>query len=98
MLWVIICTDKPGTADLRNAHLDAHRKYLKGLEHRIFFSGPQMTDDGSQQIGSVFMVKADSREDALKFIEAEDLYRVGVFESVIVRRIRRGRLNVGLAE
>ena len=98
MLWIITCTDKPGAAPMREQHLDSHRKYLASQADRLFFSGPQMTDDGAQQIGSVFMVKADSREDALRFIEGEDLYRAGVFESVVIRRIRRGRLNPELAE
>jgi uncharacterized protein YciI len=98
MLWIIICIDKPGSDALRNEHLEAHREYLASMADRIFFSGPQMKDDGSAQIGSVFMVRAESRDDAMKFIEGEDLYRNGVFESVVVRRIRRGRLNPELAE
>lgn len=98
MLWVIICVDKPGSEALRNEHLDAHRQYLAAHSHRLFFTGPQLSDDGARQIGSVFIVKADSRDEAQRFVEGEDLFRAGVFDSVTIRRIRRGRLNPELAE
>jgi uncharacterized protein YciI len=98
MLWIIICVDKPGAAALRTEHLAAHRFYLASMSHRLFFSGPQMSDDGATQIGSVFMVHAASREDAQKFVEGEDLYRAGVFATVDIRRIRCGRLNPELAD
>ena len=98
MLWIIFCVDKPGTEALRNRYLDAHRAYLGANVHRLFFSGPHLSDDGITQIGSVFILKAESREEAQAFLEGEDLYRVGVFETVTIRRVRRGRLNVDLAD
>jgi uncharacterized protein len=98
MLWIIFCIDKPGMQQLRNQHLDAHRAYLGANGHRLFFTGPQLSDDGATQIGSVFILKAASREEAQAFVEGEDLYRVGVFETVTIRRVRRGRLNVQLAD
>ena len=47
MLWIINCLDKPGSAPLRERHLAAHRRYLDGWNDRLFFSGPQQTDDGA---------------------------------------------------
>jgi uncharacterized protein len=98
MLWIIFCVDKDGAGALRDQYLDAHRDYLGRNAERLFFSGPHLSDDGTRQIGSVFIVKAGSRHDAQAFLEAEDLYQAGVFEFVTIRRIRRGRLNVELAD
>ncbi|CAN7347991.1 YciI family protein [Variovorax sp. LjRoot178] len=98
MLWIIFCVDKPGTELLRNQHLGSHRAYLGANVHRLFFSGPHLSDDGGAQIGSVFILKAESREEVQAFLDGEDLYRVGVFDTVTIRRLRRGRLNVDLAD
>lgn len=98
MLWIIFCIDKHGVEALRSQHLDAHRAYLERNLDRLFFSGPHLTDDGAAQVGSVFLLKADSREEAKAFLEDEDLFRAGVFETVTIRRVRRGRLNVELAD
>ena len=98
MLWILFCVDKPDSGALRQQHLDTHRAYLGDNAHRLFFTGPQMTDDGDRQVGSVFILKADSRALAQVFLEGEALYRAGVFESVTISRIRRGRLNVELSD
>jgi uncharacterized protein len=98
MLWIIFCVDKPGSAAIRDEHLGAHRAYLARNAERLFFSGPHLSDDGTSQVGSVFIVKGESREEAEAFLHGEDLYRAGVFESVTIRRVRRGRLNVELAD
>ncbi|HYF21441.1 MAG TPA: YciI family protein [Ramlibacter sp.] len=98
MLWIVFCVDKPGTEALRNQHLEGHRAYLGANAHRLFFTGPHLSDDGATQIGSLFILKAGSRAEAQAFLEGEDLYRVGVFESVTIRRVRRGRLNAELAD
>jgi uncharacterized protein len=93
MLWIIVCTDKPGAAALRAEHLPVHRTYLQGQISRIYFSGPLESDDGSKMVGSVFIINAPSRAQAEAFIHEETLYQAGVFETVSVRRIRVGRTN-----
>ncbi len=98
MLWIIFCIDKPGMRRLRNLYLEAHRAYLGANVHRLFFSGPHLSDDGASQIGSVFILKAESRDEAQAFLEGEDLYRAGVFDTVTIRRVRRGRFNAELAD
>jgi uncharacterized protein YciI len=97
MLWVIICVDKPNSAAKRAEHLLAHRKYLDNPLHQIFFSGPQESDDGSAVVGSLFIIKAPSRTEAQAFVDGETFYRAGVFESVTIRRMRKGRFQPELA-
>jgi len=98
MLWMIDCTDKPGEQALRARHLPAHRQYLERCAERIFFSGPKLDDTGQTMIGSVFIITASSRQEAQRFVDAETLYRAGVFARVTITRIRKGRLLPSLAD
>lgn len=91
MLWMIMCTDKPSQLETRNRLLAEHRQYLDDNDQHIFFTGPQEEDDGSANIGSLFIVNAPTRKDAEAFVHNETFYRAGVFETVVIRRIRKGR-------
>ena len=98
MLWFIMCVDKPNSAELRAERLAEHRKYLDGVNHLIFFSGPQESDDGSKLIGSFFIVNVPSRAAAEAFVADETFNRAGLFESVMIRRLRKGRFHPELAD
>jgi hypothetical protein len=62
------------------------------------FTGPLQSDDASQNIGSVWIVAANSRSEAQAFGDGEAFYRAGVFESVSVRRVRKGHFHPELAD
>lgn len=91
MLWAIYCIDKPNSGPLREKHVEEHIQYFTENQHVIFFSGPQQTDDAAANIGSLFVINVKSRGEAEAFLEKEPLNRGGVFESVRVTRMRRGR-------
>ncbi|MCY0853478.1 YciI family protein [Cupriavidus sp. D39] len=98
MLWMINCTDKPNSAALREQYLATHRAYLDGWNDKIFFSGPQQSDDGSVFVGSFFIIDVPSRTEAQRFIEGETFHAAGVFESVNIRRLKKGRFHPQVAE
>ncbi|RTZ45462.1 YciI family protein [Candidimonas sp. SYP-B2681] len=98
MLWMINCTDKPGHEAKRAQHLPEHRRYLESYAPQIFFSGPQMDDTGERMIGSLFIINASSRQDAESFVGGETLNQAGVFESVMVTRLRKGRFLPDLVD
>ena len=97
MLWAIYGIDKPNTKPLRAEHQKAHSAYLKETDPILFFTGPLLSDDGENMIGSLWIVKADSREEAVAFMEGEAFYRAGVFESMTVKRVRKGHFHPELA-
>ena len=97
MLWAIYCIDKPNSAALRAEHQQRHSAYLK-KDPVIFFTGPLQSDDVSQNIGSLWIVAANSRSEAQAFVDGEAFYRAGVFESVSVRRVRKGHFHPELAD
>jgi uncharacterized protein YciI len=91
MLWAIYAIDKPNSAHLREKHVQEHVQYFTDNQKKIFVSGPQQTDDAAGNIGSIFIINANTREEAQAFLDKEPLYRAGVFESVRLTRMRRGR-------
>lgn len=98
MLWVISCIDKPNSAALRDALLPPHRQYLDGWIDKIFFSGPQQSDDGERFIGSFFILNVPSRAEAQRFIEGETFHAAGLFESVTIHRLKAGRFQPQLVD
>ena len=98
MLWAIYCIDKPNSAALRTEHHPRHSAYLKEKDPIIFFTGPLQSDDAGQNIGSLWIIAANSRGEAQAFVDGEAFYRAGVFESVSVRRVRKGHFHPELAD
>ena len=91
MHYAVYCIDKPDSFEMRNDYRAEHRDYLNSQLDRIFFSGPLLADDGILQLGSLFILSVASRADAEDFIGREPYNRVGVFETVTILRMRKGR-------
>jgi uncharacterized protein len=98
MLWAVICEDNPNTAEKRAELLPAHREHLNKWDPVIFFSGPQQTDDASENVGSLFILNVPDRARAQEFIETETFYRAGIFAKVTIRRVRKGHFHPELAD
>jgi uncharacterized protein YciI len=97
MLWGIYLIDKPNSAAIRVEHQKAHSAYLKTVDPVCFFTAPMQSDDGTQIIGSLWIISADSRAEAQAFVDGEAFYKAGVFESVRITRLRKGHFHPELA-
>lgn len=84
MLYAVICTDKPGSLNIRLENRPAHVEFLKSLGDRLAFAGP-FTDEKGSPNGSLVVIEAAD----LKAAEAtadQDPYAVaGLFENRTVR-------------
>jgi len=88
MLFALICTDRPGSADLRQATRPAHLAYLDGQAHTLAAAGALLDPSGTP-CGSLFLIEAPDRA-AVEAFAANDPYAaVGLFESTIIRTFRR---------
>ncbi len=47
----------------------------------------------SENIGSLWIIVANSRSEAQAFVDGEAFCRAGVFESVSVKRVRKGHFH-----
>ena len=87
MLYALLCTDKPNSADLRASVRPDHLAYLGGLGEGMKFAGPFL-DDAGAAIGSLVMIEAADRA-AAEAIAANDPYKMaGLFASVEIKAWR----------
>ena len=98
MLWAIVCVDKPNTAEIRSTVLQPHRDYLASQKNILVLSGATQSDDGTQAIGSLFILNVNSRAEAKKFSDGDPFTQKGVFASITITRMRKGNWNPGVAE
>jgi hypothetical protein len=85
MLYVIFCTDKPDSQQVRIDNRPAHVDYLKGSTDRLRIAGPTVTDDGEGMTGSMLVIEADSEAAAAAWANGDPFAQAGLFESVVVR-------------
>lgn len=98
MLWLITCVDNPNTAAIRGTVLQPHRDYLASQKGIIVLSGATQNDDGTEAIGSAFVLNVNSRAEAKKFSDVDPFTQNGVFKTIIITRMRKGQWNPGVAE
>ena len=85
MYWLMICRQKPGTADLREQHREAHRQHVAtggGGLARVLIGSALTEDDGETPIGNFGVLEAPSREAAQAFAESDPFARAGLVESI----------------
>ena len=87
MLFVLICTDKPGSLDLRLATRAQHIAYLETYKSRIVQAGPMLDQDG-RPCGSLLIIDVADRAEAEGFAAADPYSRSLLFESVVIRPYR----------
>jgi hypothetical protein len=87
MLHVILCFDRPGQMELRQATRPAHLAYLETLQSRLVEVGPQLDIDG-RPCGSMLLVETADRAEAEAIAAADPYAKAGLFESTLVRGFR----------
>ena len=98
MLWTISCVDNPNSAAIREKVLQPHRDYLQSQKKILVLAGATQNDDGTQAIGSMFVVNVDSRAKAKAFSDGDPFTKAGVFKSVTITRMRKGQWNPEAAQ
>ena len=94
MLWAIsYLPDKPNTAETREKFVKPHREYLQSQKHILVLAGATQTDDGSQAIGSLFVVNVDDRSEAKAVFRWRPVYKSRCFFSITIVRMRKGQWN-----
>ena len=84
MLYALICTDKPGSVDLRMNVRPDHLAFLQGLGDRLKAGGPFLDEDG-KPCGSLVVIEADSKAAAQAIADDDPYARAGLFKSVEIR-------------
>ena len=88
MLFALICTDRPGSLDLRMATRPMHLAYLEQQVGRVM-SGGAMLDPEGKPCGSVLVIEAADRAEAEAVAAGDPYARAGLFESTLIRPFRQ---------
>lgn len=84
MLYALICSDKPGALQTRLDNRADHLAFLKAMGDKLKAAGPFLDDDGGMT-GSLVVIEANSRDEALAVASEDPYARAGLFESVEIR-------------
>ncbi|KND18007.1 hypothetical protein ADZ37_16395 [Pannonibacter phragmitetus] len=84
MLYALICTDKPGALQTRLDNRPAHVEFLKAMGSRLKAAGPFL-DGAGNMTGSLVIIEAENRDEALAVSQEDPYARAGLFASVEIR-------------
>ena len=85
MFYALICTDKPESLAIRNAHRPEHLAYLESLGESLVLAGPFTAPDGATMNGSLIVVEAASLDAARKIAAGDPFAKAGLFANVDIR-------------
>jgi uncharacterized protein len=88
MLFAIICTDRPGSLELRMATRPTHLAYLQTYAAKLVDVGPILDSDG-RPCGSLLIIEVNDRSEAEGFAAGDPYAKAGLFESTVIRPYRR---------
>jgi len=98
MLWAVSCIDQPNTAEVRASVLQPHRDYLQSKKGILVLAGATHNDEGTEAIGSLFVLNVGSRVEAKAFSDGDPFTQKGVFKNITITRLRKGQWNPEAAE
>jgi uncharacterized protein YciI len=84
MLFALICTDKPGSLELRQQSRPEHLQFLESLGSNLKAAGP-FTDDEGRPTGSLVVIEALNRTAIAEIAERDPYAAAGLFASVEIR-------------
>lgn len=86
MLYVITCTDKADSVDLRMSIRPDHLAYLKTAGDRLKVAGPVLSGgEEPKPVGSVIIIDAASDAAVQLFADNDPYATAGLFEKVEIR-------------
>jgi uncharacterized protein YciI len=87
MLFALICTDRPGSLDLRMATRPQHLAFLETYQAKLVHAGALADIDG-RPCGSLLVIDVGDRAQAEGFAASDPYAKAGLFESTIIRPFR----------
>lgn len=84
MLFAIHCRDHEDGLPRRLANYEAHKTYLAAASLKTILSGPLVAEDGETMIGSLFIVEAETRQQAVDFNAGDPFAAANVWREVSI--------------
>ena len=80
--YLVICKDGSDSAGRRVEHLKGHLDHVEAHWTRYITAGPIREPGGEALVGSVFLVLADSLEDAKTLMNGDPYITCGMYETI----------------
>ena len=80
--FLVICRDGPDSAGPRQEHLDGHLSHVEENWRSYITAGPIREPGGENLVGSVFLVLADSLDQAKTLMNGDPYLTCGMYETV----------------
>ena len=88
MAFLITCTDKKNSLDLRLSTREEHIKYLKKIKKKLILAGP-ILDKNDKPIGTVLILDFDKTTDLKKFLNGDPYYKAHLFDEVKITKFKK---------
>ncbi|MTH95689.1 YciI family protein [Roseibium sp. RKSG952] len=89
MPFVVHCIDRLDAGPLRQKTRAKHLEYMIAHSAHVDYGGPLQTDDGTKVVGSLMVLSFENRDEVETFLAAEPYARAGLFDSLLVNRLRQ---------
>jgi hypothetical protein len=89
MYFIILATDRPNAAEIRQRTRTAHLDYIGRFGRQIVAAGATLTDDGAAMTGSFILVDMPDRKAVEEYLRDDPYVTAGIFERVEIRRWRK---------
>jgi uncharacterized protein YciI len=93
MLYLVYGVDKAGGEDIYASSRPGHVEYVKRHKDIVVLGGATLADDNETRTGNVCIINVADRKAADEFSLNDPFHKVGLYETVTVTRMRRGRWN-----
>ena len=80
--FLVTCMDGPDTPPLRNEHLFGHLDHIEANNADYLVAGPIRDAADGPIVGSVFLIPADSAEDAVAKMQGDPYIASGMYASI----------------
>ena len=88
MTYLITCTDKENSIDLRLSTREEHIKYLKKIKKKLILAGP-ILDKNNNPVGTVLIVDFDNLNAVKKFLNEDPYSKVNLFNDIKIVRFKK---------
>lgn len=89
MIFMLHCRIDPAQTHRLATLRDEHRAHAMRGPVRILGAGPTTSDDATQAIGGLYIIEAESREQAQAFYETDPYVREGIWKQTVFERYDR---------
>lgn len=78
----VLCHDGPDSGPQRKAAAQAHLRWVESMLANIALAGPLYSTDGARMVGSVYVFKTTSLEQARAWLETDPYFAAGFWATI----------------